>query len=64
MTGGYKEFQGVTSLLQGVARGARGLQVCYNGLQGVATGYRGLKGLQWVTGANKELQGGTSCFKG
>ena len=50
MRGGYKGFQGVTSVLQGVTRGDRGLQ-------GVTGGYKCVTmGLQGVTGGDKGLQ--------
>ena len=58
MTWGYKGFQVVTSVLQGVTRGDRGLQ-------GVTGGYKCVtRGLQGVTGGEKGLQRVTMGYRG
>ena len=61
MTGGYKGFQGVTSVLQEVTRGNRGLQRVTGGYKCVTGGLQrvkgGDKGLQRVTRSYRGLQG-------
>ena len=61
MTGSYKGFQGVTSVLQGVTKGDRGLQGVTGGYKCVTRGLQGVtagdKGLQRVTRGYKELPG-------